>query len=151
MMSINPCDRTASATSWNRTPRTVDSHESFSSLHRIAMQYTTIGIHCQSSHYDKFDTSQLSLHSDALAELNRSKNTAQLRITAVSAHRRPSGGSGFGALRRAPQPHGPSALLASGPRRITAARYVKHAKECPGHRWHFPGAKQLPVCGCIIP
>jgi hypothetical protein len=34
-----------------------------------------------------------------------------------------AGASGFGALRRAPQPHGPSALLASGPRHITAERY----------------------------
>jgi hypothetical protein len=42
-----------------------------------------------------------------------------MRIAALA------GGSGFGALQRAAPPHGTSALLASGPRRILAARYVK--------------------------
>ena len=40
-------------------------------------------------------------------------------------HRRPSGGSGYAALRRAAPPHGPSPGLGSGPRHIRAIRYTK--------------------------
>ncbi len=47
------------------------------------------------------------------------RNYAQPPVLCIAAL---TGGSGYGALRRAPPPHGPSALLASGPRHIRASR-----------------------------
>ncbi len=90
MMSINPCERTASATSWNCTPRTVESHESFSSLQRIVMQYTTIGIHCQSPHHDRFGVSRLLPRTNAVAEKKVEERSATTH-NSTYVHRRPVG------------------------------------------------------------
>jgi hypothetical protein len=48
-----------------------------------------------------------------------------LRITARRRIGASEGASGCAALRRTAPPHGPSALLASGPRRLPAARYTQ--------------------------